>query len=77
MYYFPMEFKKFTLDGLIDTRALTSATSEQNLNKIKLLAQEAISDTGPAPNFQMMVANGQLDTPTGKVILCSKKTSSS
>ena len=51
-YYFPMDFEKLTLDGLIDTGALTSAISEQDLNKIKLLAPEAITDTGPAPSFQ-------------------------
>ena len=28
MYYFPMDFEKITLDGLIDTGALTSAISE-------------------------------------------------
>ena len=38
MYYIPMDFEKLTLDGLIDTGALTSAISEQDLNKIKLLA---------------------------------------
>ena len=58
MYYVPMDFEKLTLDGLIDTGALTSAISEQDLNKIKLLASEAITDTGLAPNFQIMVANG-------------------
>ena len=64
-----MDFEKFTLDGLIDTGALTSAISEQDLNKIKLLAPEAITDTGPAPNFQIMVGNGQLETPIGTVCL--------
>ena len=69
MYYVPMDFEKLTLDGLIDTGALTSAISEQDPNKIKLLAPEAITDTGPAPNFQIMVANGQLETPIGTVCL--------
>ena len=41
MSYVPMDFEKLTLDGLIDTGALTSAISEQDLNKIKLLAPEA------------------------------------
>ena len=68
-FYFPMDFEKLTLDGLIDTGALTSAISEQDLNKIKLLAPEAITDTGPAPNFQIRVANGQLETPIGTVCL--------
>ena len=69
MYYFPMDFEKLTLDGLIDTGALTSAISEEDLNKIKLLSNEAIKDTGPAPNFQIMVANGQLERPIGTVLV--------
>ena len=69
MYYFPMDFEKLTLDGLIDTGALTSAISEADLNKIKLLSKEAIKDTGPAPNFQIMVGNGQLERPIGTVLL--------
>ena len=69
MYYFPMVFKKLTLDGLLDTGALMSAISEQDLNKVKLLAPEAIPDTGPASNFQIMVANGQLETRIGTVYL--------
>ena len=69
MYYIPMDFEKLTLDGLIDTGALTSAISEQDLNKIKLLANEAIKETGPPPNFQIMVANGQLEVPIGTVLL--------
>ena len=59
MHYMPMDFEKITLDGLIDTGALRSAFSEQDLNKIKLLANDAIRETGPPPNFQIMVANGQ------------------
>ena len=51
MYYFPMDFEKLTLDGLIDTGALTSAISEQDINKIKLLANEAMKETGPPPNY--------------------------
>ena len=69
MYYMPMDFEKLTLDGLIDTGALTSAISEQDLNKIKLIANEAIKDSGPPPNFQIMVANGQLEVPIGTVLL--------
>ena len=67
MYYFPKDFEKLTLDGLIDTSAVTSAISEAD--KIKLLSNEAIKDTGPAPNFQIMVANGQLERPIGTVLL--------
>ena len=69
MYYFPVDFQKLTLDGLIDAGALTSAISETDLNKVELLSNEAIKDTGPAPNFQIMVASGQLERPTGAVLL--------
>ena len=69
MFYFPMDFGALTIDGLVDTGALTSAISEADLNKIKLLSNESIKDTGPAPNFQIMVANGQLENPIGTVEL--------
>ena len=69
MYYMPMDFEKLTLGGLIDTGTLTRAISEQDPNKIKLLANEAIKNTGPPPNFQIMVANGQLEVPFGTVQL--------
>ena len=38
-------------------------------NKIKLLANEAIKETGPPPNFQIMVAHGQLEVPIATVLL--------
>ena len=69
MYYIPMDFKNLTLDGLIDAGVLTSAISEQDLNKIKLLASKAIKETSPPPNFQITVANGQLEVPIGTVLL--------
>ena len=65
MFYFPMDFGELTIDGLIDTGALTSAISDADLNKIKLLSNSSIIDTGPAPTFQIMVANGQLENPIG------------
>ena len=55
MYYLPTDFKNLTMDGLIDTAPFTSAVSEADLNKIRLLSNEAINDTGPASNFQIMV----------------------
>ena len=58
MYYMPKDFQQITLDGLIDTGDLSSAIPEQDLNKFKFLANEAIKDTDPSPNFQIMVANG-------------------
>ena len=69
MLYFPMDFGELTLDGLVDTGALSSAISETDLRKIRLLALQSIVKEGPAPNFQIMVANGQLETPKSTVEL--------
>ena len=52
MYYFPMDLKKITLNGLTDTAAPTTAFSEADRNKIKLPSNEAIKDTGPALGFR-------------------------
>ena len=62
MLYFPMDFGELTLDGLVDPGALSSAIPEADLRKIRLLAPQSIVKEGPAPNFQIMVANGQLET---------------
>ena len=69
MFYVPMNFGDVLLDGLVDTGALTSAISQSDLNQISLLSQEAVLNTGPAPAFRIMVANGQLEDPISTVEL--------
>ena len=69
MLYFPMDFGELTLDGLVDTRALSSAIAEADLRKIRVLAPQSIVKEGPAPNFQIMDANGQLEIPKSTVEL--------
>ena len=69
MLYFPMDFGELTLDGLVDTGTLSSAIPEADLRKIRLLAPQSIVKEGPAPHFQIMVANGQLETPKSTVEL--------
>ena len=69
MLYFPMDFGELTLDGLIDTGAHSSAIPEADLRKIRLLAPQSIIKEGPAPSFQTMVANGDLETPKSTVKL--------
>ena len=69
MLYFPLDFGERTLDGLIDTGALSTAIQEADLGKIRLLRPQSIINGGPAPNFQIMVANGQLETPKIRVEL--------
>ena len=69
MLFFPMDFAELTLDGLVDTGASSSAIPEADLRKIRLLAPQSIVKEGPAPNFQIMVANVQLETPKSTVEL--------
>ena len=69
MLFSLMDFGELTLDGLVDTGALSSAIPEADLRKIRLLAPQSIVKAGPAPNFQIMVANGQLETPKSTIEL--------
>ena len=63
MLYFPMDFGEITLVGLVDTEALSSAIPEADPRKLRLLAPQSIIKECPAPNFHIMVANGQQETP--------------
>ena len=67
--YFPMDFGELNIDGLIDTGALSSSLPEADLRKIRLLAPHTLLNDGPPPEFQIMVANGQLEAPIGTVEL--------
>ena len=69
MLYFPMDFGELNFDGLIATGALSSAIPEADLRKIRLLAPHTILNEGPPPEFQIMVANGQLEAPIATVEL--------
>ena len=69
MFDFRMDFGELNIDGLIDTDALSSAIPEADLRKIRLLARHTILNEGPPPEFQIMVANGQLEAPIATVEL--------
>ena len=69
MLYFPMDFGELTIDGLIDTGALSSAIPEMDLRKNRFLSPQSVIREGPPPNFQIMVANGQLETPKSTIEL--------
>ena len=69
LLYFPMDFGKLNIDGLIDTGALSSAIPEADLRKIRLLAPHTILNEGPPPEFRIMAANGQLEAPFATVEL--------
>ena len=64
-----MDFGELTLDGLVDTSALSSAITEADLDKIRLLAPQSIIKESPAPNFQLLVGNGKLENPKSTVEL--------
>ena len=69
MLYFPIDFGELNFDGLIDTGALSSAIPGADLRKIRLLAADTKLNEGPPPEFQIMVANGQLEAPIATVEL--------
>ena len=69
MLYFPLDFGELNINGLIDTGALSSAIPEADFRKIRLLAPHTILNEGPPPEFQIMVANGQLEAPIATVEL--------
>ena len=64
-----MDFGELNIDGLLDTGALSSTIPEADLRKIRLLAPHTILNEGPPPEFQIMVANGQLEAPIATVAL--------
>ena len=64
-----MEFRELNIDGLIDTGALSSAISEADLHKNRLKAPHTILNEDPPPEFQVMVANEQLEAPVATVEL--------
>ena len=64
-----MDFGQLNMDGLRDTGDLSSTIPEADLRKIRLLAPHTILNEGPPPEFQIMVANGQLEAPFATVEL--------
>ena len=64
-----MDFGELNIDGLIDTGALSSAIPESDLRKFRLLAPHTILNEGPPPEFQVTVANGQLEAAIATVEL--------
>ena len=69
MLYCPMYFGELTIDGLIDTGALSSAIPEMDRQNIRLLSPQSVIREGPPPNFQIMVTKGQLETPKSTIEL--------
>ena len=63
MLYFLIDFGDITTGGVIDTGASSSAISEADCKQIEQIAPQRILRDGPRLDFQIIVANGQLETP--------------
>ena len=70
MFYFPLDFENgLTIDALVDSGAYVSAIAQKELDRIKQQSPSNILKVDDPPNFQIQVANGQLEKPTATVTL--------
>ena len=64
MLYVPLDSENgLTIDALVDSRAYVSAIAQTELDKIKQQAPANNFEIDDQPNFQIQVANGQLEQP--------------
>ena len=64
MLYVPLDLENnLTVDALVDSGAFVSAIAQDNLETIKQKAPNNILKIDDPPNFQIQVANGQLEKP--------------
>ena len=62
MLYLPLDFDKNpTKDDLVYSKAYVSAKAQNDLDSIKQKAPKIILKIDDPPNFQIQVANGQLE----------------
>ena len=65
MLYVPPDFENgLTIDALVDSGAYVSAIAQTDLDRIKQQAPSNILNVDDPLNFQIQVANGQLEKPT-------------
>ena len=65
MLYVPLDFENaLTIDALVDSGAYVSAIAQNELDRIKQQSPSNILKIDDPPNFQIQVANGQLEKPT-------------
>ena len=70
MLYVPLDFEKnFTVDALVDSGAFVSAIAQDDLDTIKQKAPNIFLKINDPPNFQLQVANGQLEKPLSTATL--------
>ena len=70
MLYVPLDFENnHTVDALVDSGAFVSAIAQDDLETIKQKASNNILKIDDPPNFQIQVANGQLEKPLSTATL--------
>ena len=70
MLYVPLDFENgLTIDALVDSGAYVSAIAQKELDRIQQQAPCNILKIDDPPNFQIQVANGQLEKPTATATL--------
>ena len=69
MLYLSIDLGELKNNVLLDTSALIGAISEADLQKIPLLAPQTIFYEGPPVDFQILVPDGPLETPSAGVEL--------
>ena len=66
----PLEFENnLTVDALVDSGAIISAIAQYDSDTVKQKAPNNILKIDDPPNFQIQVANGQLEKPISTVTL--------
>ena len=64
MLYVPLDFEKnITVDALVNSRAYVRAIARKDLDAINQKVPINFLEIGDAPNFQIQVADGQLEKP--------------
>ena len=70
MLYVPLDFENIlTVEALVDSGAFVSAIARDDFDTIKEKAPNNILKIDDPPNFQIQVANGQLEKPLATATL--------
>ena len=70
MMYVSLDFENgLTTDALVDSGAYVSAIAQKELDRIEQQAPSIILKIDDSPNFQIQVANGQLEKPIATTTL--------
>ena len=70
MFYVPLDFENgLPIDALADSGAYVGTIAQKELDRIKQQSPSNILKIDDPPNFQIQVANGQLEKPTATTTL--------